>query len=140
MDISFIADDKLIIKDGIGYEIDLTNISVPSSIHAVQWVDNEGWLEFRDVSENETISVKPAWLDECISAWDTADAAYQEAVNNIDPADAARFERDSLLSRTDWWATSDRTMTAEQTAYRQALRDITNQDGFPDNVTWPTKP
>lgn len=34
----------------------------------------------------------------------------------------------------------DRTMTAEQAAYRQALRDITNQPGFPTDITWPTKP
>ena len=52
----------------------------------------------------------------------------------------ARSIRDSLLSETDWWATSDRTMTAEQTAYRQALRDITDQAGFPTDITWPTKP
>lgn len=49
-------------------------------------------------------------------------------------------KRDLLLSETDVWALSDRTMTAEQTAYRQALRDITDQAGFPDNITWPTKP
>ena len=51
-----------------------------------------------------------------------------------------RQERDQLLAATDTWALSDRTMTAEQTAYRQALRDITGQAGFPDNITWPTKP
>ena len=51
-----------------------------------------------------------------------------------------RRERDRLIASTDWWATSDRTMTAEQTAYRQALRDITGQAGFPTNITWPTKP
>lgn len=48
--------------------------------------------------------------------------------------------RNDLLSETDWWALSDRTMTAEQAAYRQALRDITDQAGFPANITWPTKP
>ena len=52
----------------------------------------------------------------------------------------ARSIRNSLLSETDVWALSDRTMTAEQTAYRQALRDITNQPGFPNNIEWPTKP
>ena len=51
-----------------------------------------------------------------------------------------RQERDQLIATTDWWATSDRTMTAEQTAYRQALRDITDQAGFPADITWPTKP
>ena len=51
-----------------------------------------------------------------------------------------RQERDHLIAATDWWATSDRTMTAEQTQYRQALRNITAQAGFPTDITWPTKP
>ena len=51
-----------------------------------------------------------------------------------------RRMRDSLLSETDVWALSDRTMTAEQIAYRQALRDITAQAGFPEDPAWPTKP
>ena len=50
-----------------------------------------------------------------------------------------RMKRDGLLEETDWWAVSDRTRTAEQTAYRQALRDITSQAGFPFSVTWPVK-
>ena len=52
----------------------------------------------------------------------------------------ARNHRDRLIAETDWWATSDRTMSAEQTAYRQALRDIPSQAGFPTDITWPTKP
>ena len=51
-----------------------------------------------------------------------------------------RVRRDALLLSTDWWTLEGRVMTAEQTAYRQALRDITGQEGFPDNITWPTKP
>ena len=57
-----------------------------------------------------------------------------------DTADHIRNERDFRMAQTDWWATADRTMTAEQTAYRQALRDITDQAGFPTDITWPTKP
>jgi len=51
-----------------------------------------------------------------------------------------RNQRDNLIAATDWWATAYRTMTAEQTAYRQTLRDITDQAGFPTDITWPTKP
>ena len=61
----------------------------------------------------------------------------------IEPIELQNKEtRNSLLSETDWWAMSDRTMTAEQTAYRQALRDITTHANWPDldNVDWPTKP
>ena len=55
-------------------------------------------------------------------------------------ASDVRKERDELLTETDWWAVSDRTMTQAETDYRQALRDVPGQSGFPQNVTWPTKP
>lgn len=55
-------------------------------------------------------------------------------------SDKVRAQRDRLLAETDWWATSDRTMTAAETTYRQDLRDVPGQSGFPSNVTWPTKP
>ena len=51
-----------------------------------------------------------------------------------------RIKRNRLLADTDWWALSDVTMTAEQTAYRQALRDLPANTTNPANVVWPTKP
>jgi hypothetical protein len=54
--------------------------------------------------------------------------------------DAVRNQRDRLLSDTDWMALSDNTMTPEWATYRQALRDITGQTGFPYDVVWSTKP
>ena len=62
------------------------------------------------------------------------------------PMKRLREERDKKLAETDWWAMSDRTMTSEQTAYRQALRDLpstaspTIENGQLSNVTWPNKP
>jgi len=53
---------------------------------------------------------------------------------------ALRKERNALLALTDWWASSDLTMTAAQTTYRQALRDITDTYTSLDDVVWPTKP
>jgi len=51
-----------------------------------------------------------------------------------------RAKRDSLLQETDWMALSDVTMSSEMTTYRQALRDVPAQSGFPFSVTWPNKP
>ena len=51
-----------------------------------------------------------------------------------------RDKRDLLLSDTDWMALSDNTMSPEWATYRQALRDITAQEGFPYSVNWPIKP
>ena len=51
-----------------------------------------------------------------------------------------RSERDSLLAETDWWAVSDRAMSADETNYRQALRDVPQNFASPADVVWPTKP
>lgn len=51
-----------------------------------------------------------------------------------------RANRNRLLTETDHWAYQDTpNMTQEQIDYRQALRDITNQED-PDNIVWPIKP
>ena len=54
-----------------------------------------------------------------------------------------RNKRNALLSETDWWGASDNTMTADQTKYRQDLRDLPSGLDTVDKVskvTWPTKP
>jgi len=64
-------------------------------------------------------------------------------VQNMEQATAeanVRSKRDGLLSETDWMASSDVTMSSDMTTYRQALRDVPAQEGFPFSVTWPTKP
>lgn len=67
-------------------------------------------------------------------------SAKKDELTAAEPMVALRAERDRLIAATDWWASSDLTMTAEQTAYRQALRDITESATSLDDVTWPTKP
>lgn len=67
-------------------------------------------------------------------------SAKRDALIAEQPMKELRAERDRLIAATDWWASSDRTMTAEQTAYRQALRDITQSYTSLDDVVWPVKP
>ena len=53
-------------------------------------------------------------------------------------------ERDQLLAESDYYVLPDYPSTEEGLdavrAYRQALRDITAQEGFPKEVEWPDKP
>ena len=56
------------------------------------------------------------------------------------PLKELRAERDRLIAETDWWASADLTMTPEQIAYRQALRDITETYSSLEDVVWPVKP
>lgn len=71
--------------------------------------------------------------------WDAAEASMG---NGVDPlkAEEVRNERNQLLSQTDWMAGSDVTMSDAWRTYRQALRDVPSQEGFPNDITWPTKP
>ena len=62
------------------------------------------------------------------------------AKKDADAAASVRTQRDDKLKATDWTALSDVTMTAEMTTYRQALRDVPAQAGFPSTITWPTSP
>ena len=52
---------------------------------------------------------------------------------------AVRRERDRRLSQTDYLALSDGTLTADMTAYREALRDVPEDNADVDNITWPSK-
>jgi len=71
----------------------------------------------------------------------TNEAAYKARVD-ASAADSVRSERDTKLADCDWTQTNDSPVKDESkwTTYRQALRDVPTQAGFPHNVTWPTKP
>lgn len=55
-----------------------------------------------------------------------------------------RSKRNFLLMQSDWTQGNDSPLSQEEKekwiVYRQALRDITLQSGFPDNVIFPTRP
>ena len=55
-------------------------------------------------------------------------------------AQGVRNQRDKLIADTDWMALSDSILTPAWATYRQALRDVTAQAGFPHTVDWPVKP
>ena len=73
--------------------------------------------------------------------WDARENQAAELIGN-DPQkeQEIRIERDQLLQASDWRALSDQILTEEWKDYRQALRDITGQSGFPEKVIWPTIP
>ena len=74
---------------------------------------------------------------------------YYEAVPVPEPtvqelASSVRSQRDAKLSATDYLVVPDYPISPEDLeavkAYRQALRDISEQSGFPKNVQWPVEP
>lgn len=86
-------------------------------------------------------SVVDRFADDEESTKAEKEALYQQTLD-YNASFVNRERRDELIAETDWWASSDLTMTAEQTAYRQALRDITTHANWPhlEEADWPTKP
>jgi len=81
------------------------------------------------------------WHDESIQRpSDETISAKIEELTNGEPLRELRMMRNFKIAETDWWVLPDRTATDEQTAYRQALRDITDTYSSLDTVVWPTKP
>ena len=70
---------------------------------------------------------------------DAEEAAYIAEADRRE-AEKARTDRDLKLAATDLYALVDNTLTTAMTEYRQALRDVPEQNGFPNEVTWPTEP
>ena len=68
------------------------------------------------------------------------EAAYRQRIDN-EAAERVRIDRNKRLTDSDWTQLADNTAdTNAWAAYRQALRDLPNTDGFPHDVTWPTEP
>ena len=69
-------------------------------------------------------------------ARDAEEAEWASGENDRLAVDA-REKRNVLLAETDWTASSDVTMSDAMKAYRQALRDVPSQSGFPTDINWP---
>jgi hypothetical protein len=113
-----------IIENGI-----VINIAVASPEFAAQ----KGWIECPE-------GVGIGWT------FDGAGVPIEPAPDLEELASIARAQRDKLLAESDVMVLPDRwaAMTTEQqsawAAYRQALRDIPQQEGFPLTVDWPDQP
>lgn len=85
--------------------------------------DDNGWLKYH--LESET------WVD----------SRSQEEINQL-LKDSVLSKRANLLCMTDWTQLPDAPSQNKEAwaDYRQKLRDITEQDGYPTVVSWPVKP
>ena len=101
---------------------------------------NGNWVEayverdmFADYVDEEGVTVTKASQEEAYTATKDAEAAT-----------AARATRDGLIASCDWMAIkafeAGTTVSTEWATYRQALRDVSAQAGFPNDITWPEKP
>jgi hypothetical protein len=111
-----------------------------SQASGVEQVDGKWYTKhilgpvFTDTAATETEPAKTAAENE---------AAYK-ATKDAEQAKSVRTTRDTKLAECDWRvikaAETATTLDAAWATYRQALRDVTAQSGFPWTITWPDAP
>ena len=150
MKLTVVPSDLMVIKDNEGYSV--TDLSyLDKNIHAIQWQDTTGEIEYLDNTPNLVINdITP--YNQCVTDWETAkakaiptydDAYYEAEFRNL---------RNYLLTSSDWTQLADNklsdTKKTELQTYRQSLRDMpttktVTYKELVDNPThsdYPTKP
>jgi hypothetical protein len=72
MKLTIISEDGAVYKDGLSYS-DLNLVGIPLDVHALQWKETFGWIEYVDnVKPNEEITKLPSWAKEALLSWQVA--------------------------------------------------------------------
>ena len=124
-------------------------VTCSENLVSLQVATGEIWVPGSYNSDTHFINPITLKIENCISdkfkqfskesgSWVYKQGAFQIASREV------RDLRDSLLKETDWTQLADVVLpTYNKEAwliYRQALRDISLQLGYPFNISWPTKP
>lgn len=79
MKLTIIPDDSLVMVDGDSSHtpLDLSACGIPPEVHALQWFDTKGWVEFDEPNDpfapkapNEIIEALPQWATACVAVWE----------------------------------------------------------------------
>lgn len=162
-DVIVVPADHLIIVDGKALRFDF---STPATLHALQWHNGSGHMEWTD-DINHPLSGPEAYAEEVepyVVLWEAEKARLNQEAADAEAARLAEYnstearakrlrtERDRRISATDYLMTPDYPLDEEGKilvmTYRQALRDLPQQPGFPwsggggDDVEcpWPEAP
>lgn len=152
--VTVVPSDKLIIVDGVVLCFDF---SAPENMHALQWHEGSGHIEWTDdINRPLTPADYAEDVAPFVALWEAEKAQLDEeaaaaeaarlAEYNSEESRAARIraERDRRLDATTWLVERHKEQTAGNIetsitgedyaallTYRQALRDLPQQEGFP---------
>jgi len=125
------------------YQTDLDGVFVGTTTADQDPLDSTNWL----IPAGCVETAPPTIADSQLAKWNGAEWVVETIPvvepdpepEPLSPAQTVRAKRNQLLVESDSMALADR-ITDDWRTYRQSLRDVPAQAGFPDNITWPTEP
>jgi len=73
--LTIISEDNTVYVDGVSHLLDLTTCEIPATVHALQWNQTAGWIEFKDKldgtkANNEVLEELPVWALDCVAVFE----------------------------------------------------------------------
>lgn len=65
-------DNAVYMDAGVQLNLDFSDCGIPEDVHALQWLNGSGWIEYIDDSPNMNITEIPTWAVNCVNKWQTA--------------------------------------------------------------------
>lgn len=125
------------------YQTDSNGVYVGATTADKDPLDSTNWL----IPAGCVETAPPTVTDSQLAKWDGSKWSVETIpVAEPDPKPIApevlvRAKRDGLLINSDWTQVDDSPVDKSAWAtYRQSLRDVPTQAGFPNSVTWPSEP
>lgn len=84
MKLTIVPVDNTVYVDDYSFSgLNLSSINIPSNVHALQWKNTAGWIEFVDNDngtkpQNQSITELPEWANSCLDKWTEAKTLKEE--------------------------------------------------------------
>jgi hypothetical protein len=148
MKLTIIPADGSVGKNSVFYNnLDLSSCAIPVDVHALQWQDTAGWIEYiSPLVQNQPITELPAWANCCMTKWTEANTPVPPQ-----PPTAEQNKQNAIskLQATDWTAIPDvgdpiksnpyLNNVQDFVTYRNAVRQYAISPMAGD-ISWPAVP
>jgi hypothetical protein len=148
MKLTIIPVDGSVGENGVFYNnLDLSSCGIPADVHALQWQDTAGWIEYKSaLVQNQDITELPAWANACMAKWTEANTPVPPQPPTAEQNKTTAVDK---LQATDWTTIPDVGDSTKSNPYLSNVQDFVTYrnavrqyaiNPIAGNINWPTLP
>lgn len=148
MKLTIIPVDGTVSENDVAYiNLDLSSCNIPTDVHALQWQDTAGWIEYNSpLVQNQPITELPTWANCCMTKWTEANTPKPPVPPT---AEENKQTAVSKLQATDWTTIPDVGDPAKSNPYLSNVQDFVTYRNtvrqyaispVAGNINWPVLP